>query len=738
MRILSHFDAIPVETNYVMESIRFTRESMKTFTTGFRPKDGPAKIMSIDEIAKTMQERESTEAAFWQSPKIFATISAELPFWLMIKPCSIDLIIAGCPAQASIFQNLVAVHEGDLSLQSNNNLVTVISDGQPIQLDTGDSYTRRPMKTVIEFDTYVHSAAIENWTNRGQVKSDDHSAIAAVNYSMQYFSALAHGHIPYLNKLIHSYRSTSFDPFVMEVSEWDVSNWYLETADSFVSISLMPYQSLDFVPDIGELGSIERSKYVATSQEAVQAQSRTDLAAGKIQILDAKSLMFRGRYTEAIRSAVTAIEVAVEEKYKEAATQRGQSAELTLTVLEETKMNFFNRIHQLEMLLGRRLPGPRSFRGWLNENPDDPLLAPYLNGVRLRDELQAVRNLRHDFVHRGMSINPYDRGPALRAIETMTWLFEWVDPTDQFSGESTKNYGFFSLMRGVFHLVSTASADGVSVEAPQISSTKLVFPKDYLLDVYKQTLVAGKEDIDLFVAMTLAALGVSYQDAPPTEAESRWAHEEFHAVIDGRNTLVFCPKASQRIDVGVTSRVIARIKEVEEELGEPVRSIIVMVGVMEQLRKRRSDPELTSTIEMIKQARCSLVDAAELGMIIRATEKHELDIYSIEQCIFVPGVSKCMPKQLVTIGSLKRPLPKFSAISVSLAPEKKIERGDQIYFLESNELCSCVALGLQINHEIVDTATGPCDVGVEVGNEIPPIKNGSILMRIINGEGGSK
>jgi hypothetical protein len=274
----------------------------------------------------------------------------------------------------------------------------------------------RPMKTVVTFQTSIIADCFEAWRTRGVVSAGDRSGIRRVNRVMQYLRALATAHIPFLNKLITSYRSTSLDPYAFEVSEWDVPVWHATRDGTLVWIGLMPYWDNDTFPALNNGGTIV--PFVATTLEEVQAQAATVVAPGKLELLDAYSLMYRGRFGDAVRSAVTGIEVAVEAQLTKLLKDKGFSDEQIVARLEVTRNSFFERIQDYEQLSQKRLPGPLIHD------------APYINGIRLRAELDWVRNLRHKVVHEGIRVDIFERGTALRAVETMSWLFEWLSWED--------------------------------------------------------------------------------------------------------------------------------------------------------------------------------------------------------------------------------------------------------------------------------------------------------------------
>ena len=89
----------------------------------------------------------------------------------------------------------------------------------------------RPQKTVVEFAVTVLKEAFD---------AADDSRVGWLNRADQYFRSLALAHIPFLNRLVASYRLTSRDPFAFEVSAWDVPFWWTksQTSDPDVAIAI--------------------------------------------------------------------------------------------------------------------------------------------------------------------------------------------------------------------------------------------------------------------------------------------------------------------------------------------------------------------------------------------------------------------------------------------------------------------------------------------------------------------
>ena len=174
---------------------------------------------------------------------------------------------------------------------------------------------------------------------------------------------------------------------------------------------------------------------LCSEQRGSATAGDSDVAPGKLELLDALSLYYRGRFGDAVRSAVTAIEVVLEAQLYKLLREKGRTDEEAERRLAETRNSFHDRLADYEKVSQRRLPSPMI--SWL----------PTINGVRLKSELGWVRELRHKVVHEGVRVDIFAQSEMQRAIETMTWLFRWLSCEDHTKADR-RNFTFFNSARG--------------------------------------------------------------------------------------------------------------------------------------------------------------------------------------------------------------------------------------------------------------------------------------------------
>ena len=546
-----------------------------------------------------------------------------------------------------------------------------------------------------------------------------------------YLCSLAVAHVPFLNLLITSYRSASYDPCAYEVSEWDVPVWYAEQSGMLIRIGLMPYWNHDHYPEIGVFGKAERSKVYATSIEAVQAQAKEPVAPGKLELLDALSLAYRGRFGEAVRSAVTAIEVAIEAQLSELLGAKGYSEEQIQRRLAETRNNFQDRLADYEKVSQRRLPGPMVS------------VLPWINGVRLQSELGWVRELRHDVVHRGVRIDISSRGLMQRAMETMTWLFQWLSEKDTHTQPTKGSRTLFNAMHGEPLLPFEYGQSGVAV-MPFSANTRdcavHFVTGGFLLEQYRETISAPSGeietasemagDIDLFAKMSLTRLGVNGEDAPPHVADNPILRERYHISHNGRRALVFCLAFDGLIETATVGEVATRALAHMRTAGSGWSALCIIHHqrhLATELREvENAIPEDVARIA--SQCGITLITAPDLCFLVHGVIEFKWDQDAIRDLLFLPGRQGSVPPAYRRIGACRRFYDRQAAMSVELADGETIKLGDTVGVRLAGRYHEQRVESLERDHESVATATGPCKVGIQTTLRKTDLRIGQALL----------
>jgi hypothetical protein len=255
----------------------------------------------------------------WESQARDIVLHAELPFWLLMPDCELNVTVSGCTLSLSISGKAVEIQHGWEYKESHGNVPLIEKrEGRPsdraaaIMAEAKSRLTLRGTRTLISIKTKALEDALVAIQEPGRRNVD----------AAMYFHSFVLAHLPFINKAVNAYRRVAADPFAIEVTEWDLHVWYLDTQDKFIPISLVPYRAADEFPRVGKLGG-ETGPMTAVEAKDVQEMLRLPELPGEIDLLDAWSLYFRGRQSDAIRSIITSIEVLLEAKLRERLAKNG-------------------------------------------------------------------------------------------------------------------------------------------------------------------------------------------------------------------------------------------------------------------------------------------------------------------------------------------------------------------------------------------------------------------------------
>jgi hypothetical protein len=440
--------------------------------------DGPLEIVPQEEWPDEIKAAEADELKY-NGERSSARLFVELPFWLMTPPAAFSLNFDKSFVPVHIHDDFIEVGHLNRFLDSRANLQYI----GPAEAATAAKCVHglrgtvlRPQKTVLEFEVKALREALLN----SQLSSPDahltprerRSRTRRINRATHYFETLAIAHLPFVNRLITAYRAASQDPFAFDVSTWDIPLWWLISGDLLIRINLMPYKDSDDYPTVTSLTTGERRPYFAATADSLSEQLSHPVSPSYKELLDAKSLLYRGRYNDAVRAVVTSIEVEIEAQLRQLYINRGDTNDDIHRRLNESKLSFMDRVDEWEQLNHKRLPGPKVAE------------YPHLNGLRLKSELVRTRSLRHKIVHEGYHIDAFSKGEAYRAVDTMTWLHEWLTNRHKYTDQQRDNGNLFSATFGmtfVFNLLPFEyEPEGVVVKSPMHDSEQTLTTEEAL------------------------------------------------------------------------------------------------------------------------------------------------------------------------------------------------------------------------------------------------------------------
>lgn len=677
--------------------------------------EGPQEIIPPGEWEEEVKAAAADELK-WDGELIDARLYVELPFWLLMDEAQFSISFMGATVRAWLHHNFSSLSElRFLDSGANLHYLGPLDELTKTPPPKKMKYpVHRSQRSTIGFEVKILKEAL-SVTNA--VPPDDtadnsikRSYTRRQNRTHQYFRSLAAAHIPFLNRLIASYRCVSRDPFAYEVSEWDVPIWWVKNGVELIRCGLLPYKDQDAYPSLISFPTGERTSVIVASHDAIQKQLGEPIPPGKMELLDAKSLLFRGSFGDAVRSAVTAIEVAVEHQLRRLYAQRGFTDEESTRRLEDTKASFHERIAEYEQLSQRRLPGPMVHG------------LPHLNGLRLRDELEWVRWLRHRIVHEGHRVDFFSRGMTTRAIETMTWLFNWMSQSDPYTPKDSASDEFYNMSIGMPHLPCEYTAAGVVVRSYREDPNVQVIHED-VAQQYYNTLEPEKaddhsesrtNDIELFVAMTAHAYRVALKNGPPEAPDDPLPRERFRAKVGKRKTLLFCFEFDGLPDLKTIGGAIGRLKRHNVEADDRWYGLCVIHhqrGIPS--RSRELDEAIPPEVcELAVTNGVTLVTALDLRLLVNSKRSCSWKNADVLRGLTQFGRQGNTPPGYKRVGIVNRLYEKSQALSLDIDAGESINLGDVICIRLVDRYYEQSISSVQLQRQATETATGPCRVGI--------------------------
>jgi len=484
----------------------------------------------------------------------------------------------------------------------------------------------------------------------------------------QYFKSLTYAHFPFLNKAITAYRRSAMDPFAMEVSEWDVPVWFLNIGDAVKRISLIPYADNNRFPRMVSKNTVV-SEPIRLSTGA-EVQSALDLGEmpGDADLLDAWALYYRGRFGDAIRSLVTAIEVVLEDSLRKALVAKGLGEQEVESRLERTFNNFEERLSDYTEATGRRMPRPMVS------------YIPYLNGVRLRQELEATRKLRHKIVHEGHRLERSLKGGLQRPMETMSWLFNWFRlgspiPITAINKKYTLRR---AMVESPDFFPSVYTAEGILIKP--FSHDKVVDARDALSAQFLEAIDKDTSDLEKFALMCFESLGVQVADARAPERNSAFTHERFFIRVGRKVIVVFLIDSPGLMNRECLERVATRSLALKKRRGS-FSSVLCIVnlqnGLAWQLREvDKAIPEKVS--QTAASCGITVMTAVDLLLLIRACSADSWDPKAIRDSLTQLGRQGLLPPRCLRVGSVKYFYEQPQVVSVEIDALATVQVGDSM------------------------------------------------------------
>jgi len=602
----------------------------------------------------------------WGSPFREILLYAELPFWLLVADCSLRVTVGDCTLELSITSSAIEIQRGKAYKDSHSNTAIIEKvEGEPSGRAAAilggmkqSGFTLRTTRTLISIKTNVLEDALAA-IQEGRRRSVD---------AQMYFRSFVHAHLPFVNKTINAYRRAGADPFAVEVTEWDIPVWYIDADENFIPISLIPYKELDGPPASIELRTGEASAITFVNANDIEDALNLPEVPGEIDLLDAWSLYYRGRQSDAIRSLITSLEVLLEAKLREHLSKVGLTEAEVESRLNESWNNFQARLAEYTRASKRRVPGPMLS------------VIPYINGVRLREELEQVRSLRHKIVHEGERISYPFHGQMQRAMETMTWLFNWLAGYPPRRGRRLEGDPLKSSMRGALSLAYEYTPAGVVVKQVLDDAKSAPTMEDELRRQLVASIEKGSADIEKFALMAVSQLGFGRIDTPTPEQNSPFFLERLILVYGEDRVPLFLHDNQENLAVDIVERIATRLLTLKVE-GKIFSLALLIVNTQNGLEWQLRDiGEAVSETAAQMAIACgiAIVTTVDLLLLIKGTEARLWSFLEASQSLMRPGRVGVEPPGFRYVGYVRKFFDRPQVASVFLDVSATVRRGDFI------------------------------------------------------------
>jgi len=680
----------------------------------------------------------------WKSKPIPVKLYAELPFWLMMPEGVFEVTVGEAKAKVEVVHSCEEIQSTPTDQTTHRSTVFIAKPSE-----TPPEWVEKIVNSKNGFSVRIHRTTliIEVEVLESVLKHVRDGTPLNKSQAYEYLKALAAGHLPVVNGLLSAYRRVSYDPFALEVTPATLPIWFYRVGEVFLRVSLMPYADQLHRPVWPtEAGPVPAE---LATVEAVNEYLKLEETPGETILLDSWNYFYSGRFNDAIRGMITAIEVLLEARYAKALKDSGMQDQQVEAEMTSTAQKFLTRMKNYQHVSKRTMPGP--------------LLShvPYINGVMLRDELNSTRMLRHKIVHEGLRISPFEFGAMLRIAETMTWLFDWLDDTPRNSENRFKFYNLKSYLKGNLILTVDYHAEGIRVLQSESGPPSLdeedvkkfednmknIMADELLWAHHARSLFGDYKDLSLFVKMAMtcvvqdnvkilqALYGINFgplTDHDPPFPTPGVTAERFRVAIDGLNAVVFVLDLDGDVDLADLNGCLVRLLQLRvERKNERVRGICVvnhqrgLAPLMRQTHRRLDDAVTT----LLTSCDMSLVFATDLARYLKGALDHKWPLTPVREGLKNGGFVPCNPPNSSYVGEVLKVFPKKSVIGLNADADPPLTKGERIVIRSNAGFEVLKAESLVQKGKESDTITKG-ESAVMVAFEVNKVLEGSFIYRL--------
>ena len=672
----------------------------------------------------------------WSAPYVAVHLYVELPFWLMMPEDTFDVKFEESTVKITVVHGCEELQRTATHFKNSSSTVFLARPGEPIpeyvqHLVDGSSNgcSAHIHKTTLIIEASVLESAVKCSLGSPPEQED----------AIRYFRTLATGHLPVANRLITAYRRASNDPFVQEITEATTPIWFMRRQNHFFRIPIFFYGGFESRPEWPNKDGKQEVADFATVAEVRKFLTQEETP-GETILLDAWGYFYAGRFVDAIRGFVSALEVLLEARYAAAMKANGIAVEKVEAELRSTATRFNSRINNYLQLTKRTIPGP--LVAWV----------PYINGVRLRQELANTRDLRHKIVHEGYRMSPFAHGPMLRAAETMTWLFDWLEDCELSSRIRFRHYTLKGLLKGqMTGLHTQATPDGVRVIEREIGpppeDDAEFMAHDQLWAQHTRALFGPEKDFPKFAKMSLACilagsadimrvfmgklpvslLDHEFANLPCPVQSERFRHDAGDALV-----AIFLIELDGELAAGHLIGVIARLLQLRVEFsGKRVHGICLVNHQQEMAPAIRETVCAVSDgiATLLSTCDISLAFATDLARYLRCAREQGWPLGPIRDAILASGHVPCQPPGTMLAGEVLKVFPKQEVIGVNVTADPPLKLGDKVQVRSDAgfELMTIRSIE-QKGKPLTSVSIG--ETGLKVDGAVKIIREGATVYRV--------
>ena len=649
----------------------------------------------------------------WESEVTDAKLHVELPFWIAAPEGTVRIRHEDCELDIEYRNSIVGIYRNGIFYRDERTLMHITGEGYPHTKEEAEELSKAPkhgsrhFRTMLSIPVKCHECIFSLLDSSNRWDERD---------ARMYVQSLAHASIRFINSFLSAYRAASYDPFASHVSYWDLPVWHLSKKDKGVwQVPMAKYPVSDTLPAVDATGHVYRTT-VGRIREATIEPIGTSME----ELLDAWTCFYRGQFAEAIRKAVTSIEVTVSDLLFElpAFRQNRNDEEVREHLV---KMKFSDQFSFYLRETGRDLPGPLTH------------IAPEVNGVYLQKELNAARARRHKIVHESEKVDYEHDGPVFRIMETMSWLHGWLredggysDPTQSVWHSANKQ------MRDIFPLEPIADQHGLRLVTPRRWDDEA--PMILVQQIYTEKLLecTTKQALDIAFCIAWAFHELREPLIDGRRRRDRDGHHERFWLKNGEVLRpVFTVDTDRLLEQSDIDSIACRLVILQRRNPGCDSPLIVVNHLSDVDPRSRINVRCLNNeaMDVVKDLGFTVVSLMDWVAMVCLVTQHRGRDFGFRSAINKSGFIDAVTDELMRVGYVRRVFPKPEVLSIVVENDALLV-GDEICLRNGFKSFSGVIESIQIKNKDSCVALAGSIAGVKLDIGVAGDENESVVLKV--------